>query len=155
MYRSWQDRFWSKVLIAAPDECWLWQGGRTVGGYGKFFRIINGIRQHCIASRVAYEIAKGDPTGYLVMHTCDNPPCCNPTHLQLGTDVDNRHDCVAKGRAATGEDQPSHRLTSDQVKYMRDVLFPAGLSNVCIAKQFDVSDITVGKIRRNISWRHL
>jgi hypothetical protein len=38
-----------------------------------------------------------------VLHRCDNPPCVAIDHLFLGTQVDNRLDCCAKGRQASGD----------------------------------------------------
>lgn len=40
--------------------------------------------------------------GYLpevVRHTCDNPRCINPVHLQAGTQLDNVRDMHERGRA--------------------------------------------------------
>ncbi|MGH7024521.1 MAG: HNH endonuclease signature motif containing protein [Caulobacteraceae bacterium] len=53
------------------------------------------------AHRLAWELANGPiPDGLLILHKCDNPVCCNPDHLFLGTAADNHADCAAKGRAA-------------------------------------------------------
>ncbi len=79
--------------------CMEWQGARLPKGYGK----IGDRRQKgtgwALTHRIAYEAAFGPiPDGQLVCHHCDNPPCCNPDHLFLGTHVDNAADMWAKGR---------------------------------------------------------
>lgn len=38
------------------------------------------------------------PARMLVLHSCDNPPCCNERHLFLGTYKDNEQDKIRKGR---------------------------------------------------------
>src|SRR4051794_23315069 len=92
--------WWSKV--AAGDECWLWTAGKDQDGYGKL-AIGHGGRQqtHTRAHRFAYETFVGPiPDGYVVCHRCDNPPCCNPAHLFVGTPDENNDDKLAKGRGA-------------------------------------------------------
>lgn len=86
-------RFWSAV--DRSGDCWLWMKSRGRGGYGRF-SVHSG---HSPAHRVAYELAKGEiPDGLLVCHSCDNPPCVNPAHLWLGTQVTNAIDMASKGR---------------------------------------------------------
>lgn len=93
------ERFWSKVDRTKPDACWPWIGYRNVHGYGTFWFE----DRHVIASRMAWELTHAPITnGLFVCHRCDNPPCCNPAHLFLGTMADNFHDAVAKGRVALG-----------------------------------------------------
>ncbi len=88
-------RFWAKVDIGAPDKCWEWQASCNPAGYGGFQ--FNG--RFGKAHRAAWELANGPiPEGICVLHRCDNPPCCNPAHLWLGTYADNHRDAVAKGR---------------------------------------------------------
>lgn len=91
-----EERFWSHVdRSAGLFECWTWTAFRHPFGYGK-------VKWHGVsrdAHRVAYEIAVGlIPAGLNVCHRCDNPPCCNPAHLFLGTQHENVLDMVAKGR---------------------------------------------------------
>ena len=90
------DRFWSKVDQRGPDDCWEWRAARMWKGYGHF-----GVARDLVvrAHRFAWEVSRGPiPNGAMVLHRCDNPACCNPAHLFLGTARDNTDDMVAKGR---------------------------------------------------------
>lgn len=98
MRRSLEDRFWSKVRIGEPDDCWEWTATRFPSGYGNFSM---GARSQgkVGAHRVAYELANGPiPPGMDICHHCDNPPCCNPRHLYAGSVSDNLRDAVRRGR---------------------------------------------------------
>jgi hypothetical protein len=80
---------------AHGGECWEWRGARSADGYGQ--RRIGG--KLLYLHRLAYEWAAGAiPAGMLVCHRCDNPPCCNPDHLFLGSRADNARDMCRKGR---------------------------------------------------------
>lgn len=92
-------RFWEKVDKRGDDECWEWKGTRDRRNYGHFSPL--GGERTRQAHRVAYEMLHGpQPSHLFVCHRCDNPPCCNPAHLFLGTAADNTHDMLAKGRGA-------------------------------------------------------
>jgi hypothetical protein len=97
-----QERFWAKVQKG--DGCWLWTGGKFRRGYGAFKRRgPDGRFQQQKAHRVSYEWLVGPvPDGLCVLHTCDNPPCVNPAHLFLGTNLDNSEDRRVKGRSRNG-----------------------------------------------------
>lgn len=97
MRQHFLDRFWCKVDVRGPDECWPWTAARTLAGYGGFQV---GVRVRDGAHRLAWKLTHAEdiPAGLEVCHSCDNPPCCNPAHLRLGTAKDNAADRVARGR---------------------------------------------------------
>lgn len=89
------DRFWSKVDRRGPDECWPWTGTRISTGYGQLWE--NG--RHRPATHISVRISGREvPPKAVVMHSCDNPPCVNPTHLVVADAVANSMDMVRKGR---------------------------------------------------------
>lgn len=90
-------RFFANVDCPGQD-CWEWKGAK-VGGteYGSF----NVAGKRLRSNRAAWLLLRGPiPDGLHVLHRCDNPPCCNPDHLFLGTQLDNIRDAIAKGRMA-------------------------------------------------------
>lgn len=91
--------FWAKVAVLdPPGTCWPWRGGCDRAGYGWFIYRSKQYRAH----RLAFQFANADPGDLHVLHRCDNPPCCNPAHLFLGTQADNNADMMAKGRHRGG-----------------------------------------------------
>src|SRR5690349_10881689 len=85
-------RFWKYVRCPDDmntDECWVWIGADS-GGYGKLRVDPSG---KLFAHRISWHICRGEiEEGKLVLHKCDNPSCVNPTHLFLGTYLDNNRD---------------------------------------------------------------
>jgi hypothetical protein len=95
-----ESRFWKKVGKAAPDSCWIWNGGYFRNGYGAFVLTSKKILR---AHRMAYELVFGEiEEGAVIRHTCDNPKCVNPKHLLSGTQKDNMDDKTARGRGMKG-----------------------------------------------------
>jgi hypothetical protein len=97
------DDFWASVdQSGGPDACWPWLKGRTQDGYGSF-RWTDTLDGERLAHRIACLLTKGPiPDGMEACHSCDNPPCCNPVQLFLGTNAENVADRVAKGRTRAG-----------------------------------------------------
>jgi hypothetical protein len=96
------DDFWKRVDVRGEDECWEWRLSKSKDGYG--FSCVGGKIQ--LASRLAFTLSGGALTEEkpYVCHKCDNPSCCNPNHLFAGSQKDNMHDMIQKGRA-----RPGHR----------------------------------------------
>lgn len=150
------DDFWAYVQVGAPDACWPWLRARYPRGYG-FIRVRGkGIGTH----RYAYELVNGPiPAGLYVLHSCDNPPCCNPSHLRAGTPADNNADMVNRGRArglvSHGETNPASKLTADQVRAIREEYAAGGVSQRALAQHYHVNQRVIWYIVRHKYWKGL
>jgi len=93
------ERFWSKVdKTAGFFNCWLWTASKRTDGYGKFRITRDGKSQLVPAHVFALLDGKPLPRGKVVMHSCNNPLCCNPLHLSLGTQKANVNQAIRQGR---------------------------------------------------------
>lgn len=146
-------RFWSKVKIGKPAECWEWQESGS-HGYG-YFRVGTKRKR---AHRIAWELANGKtiPKNMLVCHHCDNPKCCNPYHLFIGTHADNSHDRDAKKRNADlrGSKNGSAKLTENSILKIRGLL-SQGIEQKEIAQIFNVDPSTISYINTGKTWKHV
>lgn len=105
----WQERLWKRVARGDADDCWPFTGGSYRKGYGHFYIGKQGVGAH----RAAWAAANGGelpPRALEVLHACDNPPCCNPAHLSLGTRKQNTADMFSKGRSSVQRRGTSNRL---------------------------------------------
>lgn len=151
------ERFWKLVdKSAGPLACWPWLGRRIEerGGYGIFWLPGRGTAG---THRVAVMLSTGNDPGALeVLHGCDNPPCCNPAHLTVGTHADNMKDMISKGRRnVRGEHNGAAKLTAGQVRIIRDEYAAGRADQAGLAKQFGVDQTLVSQIVRRLVWKHV
>jgi hypothetical protein len=145
-------RFWRMVSVGGPDDCWEFKGHRRENGYGWFS--YNGKSTN--AHRIAYTLTHGEiEEAMFVCHSCDNPPCCNPRHLWLGTSADNTSDMDAKGRRRSipqhGSKHGLSKLTEDDVISIRG----SDASPTEIARAFGVTRQCVMSVINRRTWRHI
>ena len=99
-----EERFWNKVAKNNENDCWVWTGHVDKDGYGLFKESSSPKDANVRAHRMAYRLIYGNFENEMwVLHSCDNPPCCNPSHLFLGTAKDNAADRDKKNRQCKGE----------------------------------------------------
>lgn len=155
---SLHDRLWAKIDRGEPDACWLWIAGNRVKGYGYITCGGDSRNGKIRAHRAVWADVNGPiPDGMVVRHKCDNPGCCNPEHLILGTHADNVHDRCARGRSRhlVGEANAASVLTEDQVRLIRSADLSKWGSQTALARQLGVSQPNVNAVLANKTWRHI
>lgn len=137
-----------RVQGPLETQCWEWQRGTFPNGYGSV--TIDG--KATPAHRVAFSVFVGKiPAGRYVCHKCDNPLCCNPDHLFVGTPGDNMKDMANKDRHTFGERSARSKLTEKQVEEIRS----SGLLGRELAEQYGVAISTIYTVRRRETWKHV
>lgn len=147
MSTSLSERMRRYVDRKGDNECWEWMQFRDKRTrYG----IVGDGQKTKKAHRVAWELANGRsvPEGMNVLHRCDNPPCCNPAHLFLGTQADNVRDMAQKGRCVvpgiSGQRHYAAKISDKDADYIR----ASTERGVDLAARFGLSPSTVCQIRK-------
>jgi hypothetical protein len=108
-----------------------------------------------LAHRAVWLVAHGELPEVEVCHSCDNPPCCNPAHLFVGTHADNMRDSRVKGRmrGAVGERNGGNKYPLELIQRVRE-LGPT-MSQMRISKETGISQAQISRILRGESWSSL
>ncbi len=151
-----QKFFWSKVDMPHRKKCWEWQGAKTKTGYGN----VRHNKKYLRAHRVAWELVNFEvPDGYIVCHVCDNPSCCNPDHLMLGTIRSNAADMMFKNRSAYnkkkffGTDNHNAKLDKEKVKNIRRLYREREYNQYQLADFYNVSQHTISSVIKHETWK--
>lgn len=148
-----------EAKIDRSGACWLWTASKASrGGYGIFTIGLKSRKTNrtVIAHRLAWLIENPfdalSPDDF-ICHKCDNPPCCRPDHLFVGTQADNIRDMVAKGRdrAGVGERNGQSKLTEDDVRAIR----ASDETVLVLAARHGVSISTISVARNCKTWAHV
>jgi len=143
--KSIQERIEGNIVIDEATGCHNWNKCLSRDGYGQIQ--INGKPK--LVHRVSYEIYKGKiPVGMCVCHRCDNPKCCNPEHLFLGTNQQNTADMIAKGRRG----KCGAILTLEKAREIREKYIE---TTTCkeLATEYGVSYHVIYAIITNRNWK--
>ena len=137
-----------------PDACWPWMGARSSAGYGQLRVAMKLIYAHRAA--LEEKIDRALEPDELACHHCDNPPCCNPSHLYAGTPVDNAGDAKARGRSSApphfyGEQHHAAKLTLAGITIARAER-SAGASICELARRYGVHRKTMSAALTGRTW---
>lgn len=136
------------------DSCWLWTGSKNKHGYGRlsFGKTFRYVQAH----RVAYVLWNGDiPSGLMVLHSCDNPPCVNPLHLHLGTNIINMREAKSRFRFPHGSNHRRAKLTEADADKIRSDYAKGLVSHQDLAIKYHVVKSTIHCLLTRKTWRHL
>lgn len=169
-------RLWSNILHCGHEDfcpycCWPWQKALDADGYGHISITYNGHNRSWPVANIVYEVFHGIriPDGFCACHYCDFAACSNPLHIWPGTRVENRFDCVAKGRHAKGlsnghytkpeafprgEQHCRAKLTEQDVREIREA-HRQGIPIHRLAGFFHVSDTHILSIVKYKTWKHV
>lgn len=157
------ERLWGKVKTDVGD-CWYWLGATNRDRndlrnekwpYGKIGITWGTLRITPYVHRLVYELYNGPvPHGLLVRHSCDNTLCVRPEHLIIGTDKDNTHDSIRRGRFPIGETVYCSKLTAEKIIQIRTRV-RAGEMQKTLAVEFGVNHATIGDAVNRRTWKQV
>lgn len=139
-------------VVEGMSACWEWTGLRSRGGYGRM-RVAGGPTS--AAHRYALLTRLGSlDNAETARHHCDNPPCCNPKHLEPGSQLQNVCDRNGRARTAVGTQTRSGKLTDDDVVLIRLREY-SGESCRKIAEDFPINEEAVRRVIVGNTYRHV
>jgi hypothetical protein len=144
---AFESRFWRKVR-KEEGGCWLWSG-HTGSDYGVF--TIRGKQVLAHRLSLAMSLGREIAPGMYACHGCRSKNCVNPAHLREGTHQDNMADRQRDGTSARGSLHGRAKLTEEKVRAIRS----DPRSHAAMAKEYGVSAVAIGYIRRGKTWAHL
>lgn len=138
--------FHTRYTKGSPDECWEWNYHKLPFGYGQ--TRIGAVAYY--SHQIQYFLTYGAyDRSLLIRHKCDNPSCCNPSHLSLGTHIDNAQDKVDRNR----QSRESFTLTDEEILEIHN-LYLKGLTQSSIAMKYSLTQSFVSRVISGKRLRH-
>lgn len=147
----------TQIKTASRDECWLYPFGECERNlYGRLMFRYRMERAHRVAWMLEHGESLPNDRSMVVMHDCDTPRCCNPDHLELGTQSANIQAAHDRGLidVARGERQHKSDLTADDVRRIRE-RHAAGESQSLLGREHGVSQVAIHMIVKRKTWQHV
>lgn len=151
------DRFWEKVNVSDSTQCWEWKAHTLKSGYG-WMHVGN--KKSNFSHRVSallHGLIDTLDSKLHVLHRCDNPKCCNPRHLFIGTNADNVADRVSKGRTKHtpmyGEANGMVKLSEKDTQTIRTLYSEGGNSQSKLANLYGITQPQISRIVNGKRWR--
>lgn len=139
-------------LKPSHNGCIVWSG-KIACAYG--YGVIGFRGAEIRAHRYAWERVHGKiPERMVIRHKCDNPPCVNIDHLEIGTQTDNTLDTLKRGRVRRGEAHGNAKLKEVDVAEMKRRV-RGGETPAAIARSLGLKTEAVARIIRGERWRHV
>lgn len=131
------------ITIKGDDDCWLWTGG-LVGRDSRPYFSVDG--RKLLAYRIVYELKTGkNIDGIMIRHKCDNRVCCNPSHLEEGSHMQNMEDMKERQR---------HGMPHHVVRHIKKLILQKVPYSV-IAERYGVSKSLINEIAHSRIYSHV
>ena len=133
----------SRKCFIKPSGCWFYAGRRNEYGYGIFqieaelHRVHRLVYEHCVGAV---------PDGMLVLHDCDHPPCCCPSHLHVGDKRDNMQECLQRTQKHNSVLRPEH------VREIREAYKNRKATKKRLAERYGVSVDAISELLNGKTW---
>lgn len=156
-------KFLSRVRITKGDDCWIWMAGLNSKKKGTNYGCTYIRGRRMLTNRVALEVELGRRISnqICVLHTCDNPQCCNPSHLYEGSKLQNAQDRERRNRRVCekGSERKNSKLDDEKVKEIRRLyrlhLKYKKFTKANLARMFRVDRVLITKVINKTAWRHV
>jgi len=156
-----ESNFWSRVDVSSdPDACWPWKGAKSHYGHGVYkypgvFGVLKATAAHRVAFQLHHDLILHDNSHHcFILHSCDNPPCCNPRHLRIGSQKENVEDVFKRNRGKVGEAHWNHVVT-EAVAAEILLLHRSGVKTRPLMDMFSLGRSAVEHIIYRRCWKYL